>query len=105
MPIVHLRTYTLKSANLAAQYAQRWKPTMASIAKFNVKTRGVYLNETNPKQVLAIIEFRDEDDPSAKIEAYANSEAFKEDLGDLDMSAFEGVESTTLKLLDFSPGN
>ena len=105
MPIFHLRTYTLKSASLATQYAQRWKPTMASIAKFNVRTRGVYLNETNPKQVLAIIEFRDEDDPGAKIEAYANSGSFKEDLGDLDMSAFEGVESMTLKPLDFSPGN
>ena len=78
---------------------------MASIAKLNVKTSGVYLSETNPKQVIAMVEFKDDDDPTAKIEAYASSEAFKEDLGELDMSSFEGVESMTLKPLDFSPGN
>jgi hypothetical protein len=106
MPIVHLRTYTLKTANLAAAYAQRWKPTMASIAKapYNIKTRGVYLSETNPKQVLAIIEFKDDDDPAAKIEAYAKSDAFQADLGEMEMSNFENVESTTLKPLDFVPG-
>lgn len=105
MPIVHMRTYTLKSANLASQYFQRWKPTAASIAKLNVKTRGVYLNETNPKQVLAIIEFRDGDDPATTIEKYAGSEAFKADLGELDMTAFEGVESVTLEPLDVPSGN
>ena len=105
MPIVHLRTYTLKSASLASQYAQRWKPTIASISKLKIKTLGVYLSETNPKQVFAMIEFKDDDDPSAKIEAYANSEAFKQDLGDLDVSSFEGVESVTLKPLEFSPGS
>lgn len=78
---------------------------MASIAKLNIKTRGVYLSETNPKQVIAMVEFKDDDDPTAKIEAYANSEAFKEDLGELDMSSFEAVESVTLKPLDFSQGN
>lgn len=77
MPIIQLRTYTLKTASLASAYAQRWKPTMASIAKYNVKTRGVYLNETNPKQVIAIVEFKDGDDPEAKIGEYASSENFK----------------------------
>ena len=105
MPIVHMRTYTLKNASLASKYFQRWKPTAASIAKLNVKTRGVYLNETNPQQVLAIIEFRDGDDPAATIEKYASSEAFKTDLGELDMSAFECVESVTLEPLDVPQGN
>ena len=100
MPIVHMRTYTLKNANLASQYFQRWKPTAASIARLNVKTRAVYLNETNPKQVLAIIEFRDEDDPASTIAKYTSSEDFKRDLGELDMTAFEGVESVTLAPLN-----
>lgn len=104
MAIVHMRTYTLQNAALASKYFQRWKPTANSIAKLNVKTRGVYLNETNPKQVLAIIEFRDGDDPAATIEKYASSEAFKEDLGELDMSAFEGVDSVTLEPLDIALG-
>jgi hypothetical protein len=98
MPIVQLRTYTLKSASLAAAYAQRWKPTAASIAKLNVKTRGVFLSESNPKQVLAMIEFQDGDDPAKTIEQYVSSPAFKDDLGDeLDKSDFEGVESQEMK--------
>lgn len=103
MPAIQLRTYTLKSASLAASYAQRWKPTMASIAKHNIKTRGVYLNETNPKQVIAIVEFQEGDDPATKINEYATSDAFKADLGDLDMSCFEGVDASMIKPLDFSP--
>lgn len=98
MPIVHLRTYTLKTASMASAYAQRWKPTAASIAKLNIKTRGVFVSESNPKQVLAMIEFQDSDDPAKKIEQYANSPAFKEDLGDeLDMSVFEAVESQEMR--------
>lgn len=103
MPAIQLRTYTLKTSNLALAYAQRWKPTMASIAKFGVKTRGVYLNETNPKQVIAIVEFKDGDDPAKKIEEYASSESFKTDLGNLDMSSFEGVDAVFLNPLEFSP--
>ena len=83
--------------------AQRWKPTMASIAKHNVATRGVYLNESNPKQVIAIVAFKEGDDPAAKIQMYAESEAFKVDLGDLEMSCFEGVDAAFLKPMDFSP--
>lgn len=101
---IQLRTYTLKTAGYALTYAARWKPTMASIAKHNITTRGVYLNETNPKQVIAIVEFKTGDDPAAKIEEYATSEAFKADLGELDMSCFEGVDASFLKPLEFSPG-
>ena len=104
MPILQLRTYTLKTASYALAYAARWKPTMSSIAKYNVTTRGVYLNETNPKQVIAIVEFRDGDDPAAKIEEYAKSDAFKVDLGELDMSCFESVDPSFLKPTEFSPG-
>lgn len=105
MPIVQLRTYTLKSASLAAAYAQRWKPTMASIAKLNITTRGVYLSETNPKQVVAVVEFKDGDDPATKVGEYASSPAFKEDLGEIDLSNdFEGVEAELLRPMDFSPG-
>ncbi|KAF2158817.1 hypothetical protein M409DRAFT_61324 [Zasmidium cellare ATCC 36951] len=105
MPIVQLRTYTLKSASLAAAYAQRWKPTMASIAKHNITTRGVYLSETNPKQVVAVVEFKDGDDPDTKIGEYASSPAFKEDLGEIDLSSdFEVVDAQLLKPTSFSPG-
>ena len=105
MPAIQLRTYTLKSASHALAYAARWKPTMASIARnHNITTRGVYLNETNPKQVITIIEFPDGVDPAAKIEEYAKSEAFKADLGDLDMSCFENVDASFLKPTEFSPG-
>ena len=105
MPIVQLRTYTLKTASLASAYAQRWKPTMASIAKHNITTRGVYLSESNPKQVIAIVEFKEGDDPATKIDEYANSPAFKADLGEIDLSSdFEGVDAAMLKPLDFSPG-
>lgn len=76
---------------------------MASITNYNIKTRGVYLNETNPKQVIAIVEFQDGDNPAAKIEEYAKSYAFKADLGDLDMSCFEGVDACMIKPLEFSP--
>lgn len=100
MPIVHLRTDTLKSASLASAYFQRWEPIAASIAKLNVTTRGVYLNETNPKQVLAIVEFQEGYDPVVTIERYANSETFKSDLGELNLSAFEAVESVSLEPLD-----
>ena len=104
MSAFQLRTYTLKSASLAQAYAQRWKPTMASIAKYNVTTRGVYLSETNPKQVIAIVQFKDGDDPATKIKEYAESEAFKKDLGDIEMSNFEGVEAVDIKPMSFSPG-
>ena len=76
---------------------------MSSITKHNITTRGVYLNETNPKQVIAIIEFKEGDDPAAKIEEYAKSEQFKIDLGELDMSCFESVDASFLKPLEFSP--
>lgn len=77
---------------------------MESIARHhNITTRGVYLNETNPKQVIAIVEFKDGDDPAAKIEEYVKSDAFKADLGELDMSCFESVDASFLKPTDFSP--
>ena len=104
MPAIQLRTYTLKTAGYALAYAAQWKPTMSSIAKHNITTRGVYLNESNPKQVITIVEFKDGDDPAVKIEEYAKSDAFKADLGELDMSCFEGVEASFLKPLEFSPG-
>lgn len=78
---------------------------MASIAKHNITTRGVFLSETNPKQVVAVVEFRDGDDPATKVAEYANSPAFKEDLAELDLSNdFEGVEVELLKPMSFSPG-
>lgn len=100
MPVTHLRTYTLKSAQLASKYAQRWVPTAASLAKqpYNITTRGVWINETNPKQVLAMVEFQDNDDPAKKIEMYVASEDFGKDLGtEITKGDFEGVESETLK--------
>lgn len=105
MPIIQLRTYNLKTAQLASTYAARWKPTMTSIAKHNIKTRGVYLNETNPKQVIAIVEFQDGDDPDTKIGAYAGSEAFKADMGEISMNDFEATDASFIKPLDFSPDN
>ena len=97
MPTLHLRTYTLSSPSLARAYAQRWTPTSRSIAKLNVTTRGVYLSETNPKQVLAMIEFKDGSDPEKIIEEYAGSEDFKKDLGEVGLGDIEGVESQELR--------
>lgn len=100
---------------------------MESITKHNIKTRGVYLNETNPKQVIALVEFKEGDDPEAKITEYATSEQFKvrfqssmfrdhvadvlifaihesqADLGEIEMSNFEAVDASFIKPLDFSP--
>lgn len=103
MPIIQLRTYTLQTAALAKTYAQRWQPTMASISKHNITTRGVYLNETNPKQVIAMVQFQDGDSPDAQIEAYVKSDAFKADMGEIEMSDFEGVEKAFIKPMEFSP--
>ena len=80
---------------------------MQSITKHSIITRGVFVSETNPRQVIALVEFddaKDQDTANAKIGEYASSEAFKKDMGEeVSMGDFEGVEANFVRPTEFSP--
>lgn len=102
-PTYEIRTYTLKSAEIAKEYSTHWEPHISSLAKFNITTHAVFRSLTNPKQVIALLQYRDGDDPKAIAGQYMQSQEFKKDMEGFDMSSFESVVSNTLEALSFSP--
>lgn len=91
-----LRIYTLKSTEAAQQYLDIWEKHVISLAKFNIKTHAVYLDQETQKQVLALVSYESKQDPASVSKAYMDSPEFRNDMLGFDFSNFIRVEEKNL---------
>jgi len=83
-----LRTYTLRDATAAQAYSQRWKAHITSLHKFHIKTKAVFIGKSDPKQVIALVQYAVSDDPQVVTKNYMASVEFKKDMEGFDMTSF-----------------
>lgn len=94
--IYQLRTYTLKSKEAAQDYLNIWESHIVSLAKFNIKTHAVYLDQATEQQVIALVSYEDGSDPIAVTKQYMGSSEFHSDMKGFNFSNFLNVEEKLL---------
>lgn len=100
--LFQLRTYTLKTASAAANYAPLWIRHKKSLESYNVKTLGVFRSQSEPQKVIALVQFQPGDNPETIMRTYADSEQFKKDMEGIDKSQFERIDGVVLNEVEFS---
>ncbi|WP_413806298.1 SDR family NAD(P)-dependent oxidoreductase [Streptomyces sp. OE57] len=96
MSIYQMRTYHLASESAVADYLVRWAAHVSTLAEFDVVTHGFSAVPGNPKAVVALVSFQDGVDPDAVIRDYMNSDGFRNDMANFDMSQIERVDTLLL---------
>ncbi|ACS83867.1 NIPSNAP family protein [Musicola paradisiaca] len=103
MRVFQLRTYTLKTPEAAAQYAEIWYAHITSLKAFHIQTHGVFQPLAHERQVIALVSYPENADVPALGAAYMSSDAFRADMAGFDIAMIEKVEETLLGALPASP--
>ncbi|RNM19618.1 NIPSNAP family containing protein [Dickeya undicola] len=103
MSVFQLRTYTLKTAVAASQYAEIWYHHIESLKLFHIETHGVFRPKENDRQVVALVSYADGVDIQTTALAYMSSDAFHADMSGFEMNMIENVQETPLVALPASP--
>jgi hypothetical protein len=96
-----IRTYTLASPTAAQLYSQRWKAHISSLEKFDITTIGVW--SSGESQVVALVRYRDGDNPKETTSRYMQSQDFRNDMEGFDMKSIVKVESMLMASVEASP--
>lgn len=103
MSVFQLRTYTLKTAAAASQYAEIWYHHIESLKLFHIETHGVFRPQENDRQVVALVSYADGVDIQTTALAYMSSDTFHADMSGFEMNMIENVQETPLVALPASP--
>lgn len=103
MKTYEIRSYVLKSAEAAAAYRQIWIRHIESLKAFGIVTHGVFVSESYPMTVVALVSYPEGADPKAASDRYMASDLFKADMAGFDLSWFSSVGATLLTPETFSP--
>jgi len=98
-----LRTYTLKDAEAAKLYAERWIPHIDSLKLLNITAHGVWYSQNSPNQVVALVRYPDGANPAETGNRYMQSEGFINDMEGFDFSLIEKVDTTPMNAAEASP--
>ncbi|KAK3081987.1 hypothetical protein LTS18_009295 [Coniosporium uncinatum] len=98
-----LRIYTMKDAEAAKLYAERWVPHIDSLGVLNIKVHGVWYSQNNPKQVIALVRHPDGANPAETGKKYMQSEGFINDMKGFDFSLIDKVETHLMNAAEASP--
>ncbi|GAA3731956.1 SDR family NAD(P)-dependent oxidoreductase [Streptomyces tremellae] len=96
MPVHQRRTYHLASESAVPDYLARWEAHVASLAEFHVTTHAFAPAPGDPKAVVALVSFRDGDDPEAVMRDYMRSDGFLTDMAGFDMAQIVRVDTLLL---------
>ncbi|MFF0626765.1 SDR family NAD(P)-dependent oxidoreductase [Streptomyces sp. NPDC004296] len=105
MSIYQMRTYHLASESAVPDYLAIWAAHVSSLAEFDVVTHGFSPVPGNSKAVVALVSFQDEVDPDTVIRDYMNSDGFRNDMANFDMSQIEQVDTLLLAPLSAAEGS
>jgi len=98
-----LRTYTLRDAEAAKLYAERWIPHIDSLKVLNITAIGVWYSQNNPNQVVALVRYPDGSNPAKAGSEYMQSEGFINDMKGFDFSLIKKVDTTLMNAAEASP--
>jgi hypothetical protein len=70
-----IRTYTLSSPSATQSYAKHWQAHISSLETLHIRTIGVWTAWEN--QVIALVKYKDGDDPREMTGRYMQSQCFK----------------------------
>lgn len=88
------RTYTLRSSEAADDYTQHWLHQEQSLAKLNVEVKAVWKSRANARQVIAMLQYQEGDNPAEVMSRYVDSEDFRIDMAGFDTEQIERVETS-----------
>lgn len=103
MRTYQLCTYTLSDAAAVADYLTRWKSHVDSMRVLDIEAHGFFSVPSDPRVVVALISHDASLDPVEVIEAYGQSDGFKEDMIGFDFTQMKQDDKLVLMPAEGSP--
>ena len=103
MPQFQLRTYSLRTDELAAEYAKIWEPHITSLALHGIKVHFCSRSLSEPNQVVALVSYPDGADIEDMTRKYMSSKEFQSDVEGFDLQQIVAVDTQVLRALPCSP--
>ncbi|EFC40421.1 predicted protein [Naegleria gruberi] len=98
-----LRTYTLKTKESALQYRDIWYDHVESLKVVGIQTHGIFIPVDCEEQVIALVSYNTDKTVEEYTLEYMNSEGFKKDVKDFDISNLVKVETREMTAIKGSP--
>lgn len=102
MASIELRTYVLKTAEAAKEFAVVLKAvTNLSLPKYKITTYGVFTSPTRPESIVSIVRYN-EGTPDGMLNGYVGSEDYLRDFEAFDRSSMDRIEHEALNEVDWA---